>query len=158
MIEAAWHLFAAISSCLLTLLYFRRTLLPSASSGYTIGRLSFTQLLTSVSGIPISLYHFGLSSSHRFRGLSPGRFPTGSIRNVLHWGAVGANLLTCGHHLILFSYAVCSAGCMFPRRLIFRFWSCQFWSFLQLFWYSSSLLLSTFDFLWWWGSSFQSIK
>ena len=59
-----------------TLLYFSRTLLPSASSGYIIGRLSFTQLMTSVIGIPISSYHFGTSSSHRFRGLPLGRFPT----------------------------------------------------------------------------------
>ena len=44
---------------ILTLLYFSRTILPSASSGYTIGRLSFTQLLTS--GFPshctISVHH-----------------------------------------------------------------------------------------------------
>ena len=32
--------------------YFSQTLLSSASSGYTIGRLSFTQLLTCVIGIP----------------------------------------------------------------------------------------------------------
>ena len=42
--------------------YFSRTLLPSASSGYTIGRLSLTQLFTSVIGIPISLYHMPLRS------------------------------------------------------------------------------------------------
>ncbi len=42
------------------LLYFRRTLLPSALSRYTIRRLSFTQLLTSVIGIPMCLDHFGI--------------------------------------------------------------------------------------------------
>ena len=36
-------------------------------------------------------------------------------------GAVGAILLTCDHHLILFLFAVCSAGCMFTRRLISSF-------------------------------------
>ena len=107
-----WHIY---------LLYFRRTLLPSASSGYTIGRLSFTQLLTSVIGIPISSYHFGTSSSHRFRGLPLGRFPAGWITSALLWGAVGAILLTCDHHLIVFMFAVCSAGCMFTRRLISSF-------------------------------------
>ena len=88
----------------LSLLCFRRTLLPSASSGYPIGRLSFTQLLTSVIGIPISSYHFGTSSSHRFRGLPLGRFPTGWLTSALLWGAVGAILLTCDHHLILFLF------------------------------------------------------
>ena len=93
------------------LLYFRRTLLPSASSGYSICRLSFTQLLTSVIGIPISSYHFGTSSSHRFHGLPLGRFPTGWITSALLWGAVGAILLTCDHHLILFLFAVCCLLC-----------------------------------------------
>ena len=104
-----------------TLLYFSRILLPSASSGYTIGRLSFTQLLTSVIGIPISLYHLGTSSSQRFRGLPLGRRPSGWITSALLWGAVGAILLMCDHHLILFLLAVCSAGCMFNRRLISSF-------------------------------------
>ena len=63
----------------LYLLYFSRTLLPSASSGYTIGRLSLTQLFTSVIGIPISLYHLSTSSSQRFRGLPLGRRPSGWI-------------------------------------------------------------------------------
>ena len=107
--------------CPTYLLYFSRTLLPSASSGYIIGRLSFTQLLTSVIGIPISSHHFGTSSSHRFRGLPFGLFPTGWITSALLWGAVGAILLTCDHHLILFLFAVCSAGCMFTRRLISSF-------------------------------------
>ena len=106
---------------LLTLLYFSRTLLPSASSGYTIGRLSFTQFLTSVIGIPISLYHLGTSSSQRFRGLPLGRRPSGWITSALLWGAVGAILLRCDHHLILFLFAVCSVGCMFNRRLISSF-------------------------------------
>ena len=35
-----------------TLIYWLQTLLPSASSGYTMGRLSFTQFLTCVIGIP----------------------------------------------------------------------------------------------------------
>ena len=109
---------------LLTLLYFRRTLLPSASSGYTIGRL----LLASVIGIPISLYHFGTSSSHRFRGLPLGCFPTGWITSALLWGAVGAILLTCDHHLILF--AVCSAGYstsnFFVSDLVHSGLSCSF--------------------------------
>ena len=103
------------------LLYFCRTLLPSASSGYTIGRLSFTQLFTSVIGIPISLYHLGTSSSQRFRGLTLGRRPSGWITSALLWGAVGAILLMFDHHLILFLLAVCSAGCMFTRRLISSF-------------------------------------
>ena len=37
------------------LLYFCPTVLPSASSGYSIGRLSFTQFVTSVIGIPFSV-------------------------------------------------------------------------------------------------------
>ena len=49
------------------LLCFRQTILPSASSGCTIGHLSFIQLLTSGIGIPISLYRFRTSSSQRFR-------------------------------------------------------------------------------------------
>ncbi len=101
--------------------YFSRTLLPSASSGYTIGRLFFTQLLTSVIGTPISLYHLGTSSSQRFRGLPLGRLPTGWITSAFLRGAVGAILLTCDHHLILFVFAVCSAGCMFTRRLMSSF-------------------------------------
>ena len=104
-----------------TLLYFSRTLLPSASSGYTIGRLSLTQLLTSIIEIPISLYHLGTSSSHRFRGLPLGRRPPGCITSALLWGAVGAILLMCDHHLILFLLAVCCAGYMFTRRLISSF-------------------------------------
>ena len=102
-----------------TLLYF--TLLSSASSGYTIGRLSLTQLFTSVVGIPISLYHLGTSSSQRCRGLPLGRRPSGWITSVLLWGAVGAILLTCDHNLVFFLFAVCSAGCMFTRRLISSF-------------------------------------
>ena len=101
------------------LLYFSRTLLPSALGGYTIGRLSLTQLFTSVIGITISLYHLGTSSSLRFRGLPLGRRPSGWITSDLLWGAIVAILLTCDHHLILF--AVCSTGCMFIRRLIFSF-------------------------------------
>ena len=103
------------------LTYFSRTLLPSASSGCTIGRLSITQLLTSVIGIPISLYHLGTSSSQRFHGLPLGRRPSGWITSALLWGVVGAILLMCDHHLILFLFAVCSAGCMFNRRLISSF-------------------------------------
>ncbi len=37
------------------------------------------------------------------------------------WVAVGAILLMCDRHLILFLLAVCSAGCMFTRRLISSF-------------------------------------
>ena len=103
------------------LLYFSRTLLPSASSECTIGRLSLTQLFTSVIGIHISLYHIGTSSSQRFRGLPLGRRPSGWITSALLWGAVGAILLMCDHHLILFLLAVSSAGCMFTRRLISSF-------------------------------------
>ena len=44
---------------------------------YTIGHLSFTQLLTSVIGIPISLYHFGISFCQQLCGLPVGRLPTG---------------------------------------------------------------------------------
>ena len=107
---------------LLTLLYFSRTLLPSASSGYTIGRLSLTQLLTPIIEIPISLYHLGTSSSQRFRGLPLGRRPSGWITSALLWVAVGAILLMCDHHhLILFLLAVCCAGCMFNRCLISSF-------------------------------------
>ena len=116
------YIISHFSLLILTLLtYFRRTLLPSVSSRYTIGHLSFTQLLTSVIGIPISLYHFRISSSHRFCGLPLGRFPTGWITSALLWGAVGAVLLTCDHHLILFLFVVCSAGCMFTRHLISSF-------------------------------------
>ena len=75
----------------------------------------------SVIGIPISLYHLGTSSSQRFRGLPLGRRPSGWITSALLWGAVGAILLTCDHHLVLFLFAVCSAGCMFTRRLISSF-------------------------------------
>ena len=93
-----------------------------------VGPISCTQLLTSVIGIPISSYHFGTSSSYRFRGLPLGRFHTGWITSALLWGAVGAILMTCDHHLILFLFAVCSAGCMFTRRLIssFRIFSILF--------------------------------
>ena len=100
-------------------LYFSRTLLPLASSACNIERVSVTDLLTSVIGIPISLYHFGISSSQRFRGLPLGRPPTGWITSALLWGAFGAILLTCGHHLILFLFAVSSAGCMFTRISLF---------------------------------------
>ena len=109
------------SKKLLYFTYFSRTLLPSASNGYPIGRLSFTQLLTSVIRIPISLYHLGTSSSKLFRDLPLGRRPSGLITSALLWGAVGAILLMCDHHLILFLFAVCSAGCMFNRRLISSF-------------------------------------
>ena len=70
---------------------------------------------------PTSLYHFGTSSSHRFHGLPLGRFPTGCITSALILRAVGAILLTCDHHLILFLFAVCSADCMFTGRLISSF-------------------------------------
>ena len=93
------HLLACLSYViraylLAYLFYFRRTLLQSASSGYTIGSLSVTQLFTSVIGIPISLYNFGTSSFHRFPGLPLGRFPTGRITSALIWGAVCDILLT----------------------------------------------------------------
>ena len=98
--------------------YFSRTLLPSASSGTTIGRMSFTHLLTSA----ISLYHSGTSYSQRFCGLPLGRLPTGWInKSALLWGAVDAILLKCDHHLILYMCAVCSACYMFPRHLISSF-------------------------------------
>ena len=100
-------------------IYIYRYLLYSNYSA--IGRLSFTQLLTSVIGIPISLYHLGTSTSQRFRGLPLGRRPYGWITSALLWGAVGAILLMCDHHLTLFLFAVCSAGCMFNRRLISSF-------------------------------------
>ena len=87
------------------------------SDGYTIGRLSLTQLFTSVIGIPISLYHLGTSSSQRLRGLPLGRRPSGWITSALLWGAVGAIHLMCDHHLILFLLAVCSAGCMFTTPM-----------------------------------------
>ena len=58
---------------LIDLLYF--TLDELFCHQRRVGRLSITQLLTSVIGIPISSYHFGTSSSHRFRGLPLGRFP-----------------------------------------------------------------------------------
>ena len=50
-----------------------------------------------------------------------GRRPSGWITNALLWGAVGAILLMGDHHLILFLLDVCSAGCMFTRRLISSF-------------------------------------
>ena len=87
----------------------------------TIGRLFFTQLFTSVIGIPISLYHLGTSSSQRFRVLPLGRRPSDWITCALLWGTVGAILLTCDHHLNLFLFAVCSAGCMFTRRIMSSF-------------------------------------
>ena len=52
----------------------------------------FTKLLTSVIGIPISLYHCGISSSRSFCGLTLGRLPTGWIRSALLWRAVGVIL------------------------------------------------------------------
>ena len=62
-----------------------------------------------------------VSSSHRFRGLPLGRLATGWITGDLFWGAVGATLLARDHVLILSLFAVCSAGCMFTRRLISSF-------------------------------------
>ena len=41
--------------------------------------------------------------------------------SALLWGVVGVILLMCDHHLILFLFAVCSAGCMFTCRLISPF-------------------------------------
>ncbi len=73
------------------------------------------------SGFPSHWYHLGTSSSQRFRGLPLGRRPSGWITGALLWGAVGAILLMCDHHLVLFLLAVCSAGCMFTRRLISSF-------------------------------------
>ena len=69
-------------------------------------------------GIIISLNHFGISSSQRFRGLPLGRLPIGWVMSVLLWEAVGAILLTCDHHLIVFLFDIHSDGCMFTRRLI----------------------------------------
>ena len=60
----------------------------------------------------------GTSSSQRFRGLPLDRRPSDWTTSVLLWGAVVVILLMCDHHLILFLLAVCSAGCMFTRRLI----------------------------------------
>ena len=71
--------------------------------------------------IAISLHHFGISSSRRLRGLPLGRFPIAWITSALIWGAVGAILLTCDQYLILFMFAVCSAGCIFTRRIISSF-------------------------------------
>ena len=98
-----------------TLLYFTlRTLLPSASSGYTIGRLTFTQWFTSVIDIPISLYHLGTSLFPAISWSSLSRRPCGWITSALLWGAVGAILLTFDHHLILFLCVVCSVvACLF---------------------------------------------
>ena len=97
--------------------YFRLTLLPSAHNRTSV----LHQVVDIGHRIPISLYHFGTLSSHRFRGLPLGRLPTGWITSALLWGAVGVILLTCDHNLILFLFAVCSAGCMFTRRLISSF-------------------------------------
>ena len=97
-------------------LYFKRTLLcrvdrqSDVSPSHSGLRLS--------SGFPSHCGHLGTSSSQRFRGLPLGRRPSGWITSALLWGAVGSILLTCDHHLILFLLAVCSAGCMFTRRLI----------------------------------------
>ena len=72
--------------------------------------------------IAISLHHFGISSSRRLRGLHLGRFPIAGITSALIWGAVGAILLTCDQlYLILFMFAVCSAGCIFTRRIMSSF-------------------------------------
>ena len=48
-------------------------------------------------------------------------FPICWITCAFLSGSVGAILLTCDHHLIVFLFAVCSAGCMFNRRLISSF-------------------------------------
>ena len=70
---------------------------------------------------------------------------------ALLWGAVGAILLTCGHRLILFLFAGCmhvySPSNFFVSDLVHG---------LQLFWDTSSLLLSTPAFLCWWVSCFHS--
>ena len=52
-----------------------------------------------------------------------GLLPTGWITNALLWGAVGAilALLTCDHRLLLFWFAVCSAGCIFTCLVISSF-------------------------------------
>ena len=66
---------------------FRNSLLYSNSSAinvYTSGFLSFIQLLTSVIGIPIYLYHFGISTQ-RCRCLPLGRFLLAASR-VLNSG------------------------------------------------------------------------
>ena len=105
------------------LLYFSQTLLPLAPSGYTIGRMSFIQLLTNCHRIPISLYHFDTSSSQGFHGLPLVVFlivSIGWITSALLWGAVGSILLTCDHHLMLL-LAVCSVGCLLNYRLFYSF-------------------------------------
>ena len=75
------------------LLYF--TLLYTNSSAIGVEWIdNRTYVLHPVVDIAISLYHFGPSSSHRFRGLPLGRIPTGWITSALLWGAVGAILMT----------------------------------------------------------------
>ena len=107
-----------------TLLYFtlefRRTLLPSASSGYTIVRLSFTYAVVDIGHRdPHLLVPFRNIVFPSISWPSPGSFSYWVDHECSTLGAVGAILLTCDHHLFLF--AVCSAGCMFTRRLISSF-------------------------------------
>ena len=133
-----------------TLLYFGRTLLSSALSGYTIVGLS---LFTSVIGIAISLYHFGTSSSQRFRGLPLGHFPTGWITSALLWGAVDAILLTCDHRLIF--VLVCCLFCWFHVYSPSNFFVSDLSILVFL---ATFLLLSTCAFRWWCISSFTLVK
>ena len=109
------------TACTYSLNYFSRILRPSASSGFTIGRLSFTQLLTCVIWIPslCTILAYRLPSDGVASPL--GRLPTCRITGVLLWGAIGAVLLTYDDHLILFLFAVCSVGCIFIRSLVASF-------------------------------------
>ena len=73
------------------LLYFCPTVLPSASSGYSIRRLSFTQFVTPVIGIPFSAPFWYISSSRWFLGLPLGRFPLAGSRVLYSRHVIGEN-------------------------------------------------------------------
>ena len=110
--------------------YFRRTLLLSSSSGYTIGRLLFTQLFTSVVVFLSMSCPPPLSYSY---WLEHQCFTQGVI------------LLTCDHHLVLL--AVCSASCIYTRPLIYSFLILSILVFPVAFLNTLSRVMSTSAFL-----------
>ena len=80
------------------------------------------------------------------------------ITTAFFWGAVGAILLTCDNHLILFLFAVCAAGCMFTRRLMSSFLILSILVFPAAFLRHIISVVVRICFFHWLGFSFHSDK
>ena len=96
----------------MALLYFSRNLLPSASSGYIQSDVCPV--------VDFCLRDPNLIVPFRYNRLPSDFVAFSSVASLvaLLWGAVGAILLTCDHHMVLFLFAVSCTGCMFTHFVL----------------------------------------